>query len=129
MLVNSGDPLPVTHVDYLELLYLLNSSDSMPRKRQTKDSTPPDFEKKKRKVGKSKKPAENETTLLNFRSGSIVVPSQLAGSSADQPTTHRGLGLDVRLLGSLCSFVCVRACQFNSSPIFNVYNFNILTND
>ncbi len=64
----------------------------MPRKRKT--TTPEDFTKKKKRVGKGKKPAENETRL-NFRSGSIVIPSQLLRNNADQPTTHRGLGLEV----------------------------------
>ena len=64
-----------------------------PRKRQRKD-TPPDFQKKKAKVGKGKQSAEN-VTQLNFKSGSIVVPSQLADSSIHEPTTHRKLGFQV----------------------------------
>lgn len=65
----------------------------MPKRRQ-KNSTPEDFVKKKKKVGKGKNVAENETRL-SFKSGSIVIPSQLQAERAGQPTTHRGLGLEV----------------------------------
>ena len=51
-----------------------------------------DFPSKKRKLGKSKRPAEN-ATRVSFKSKSIVVPSQL--EQTQQPTGRRKLSLEV----------------------------------
>lgn len=62
-------------------------------KRQSGKST--DFPKRKNKLGKGKRPPEN-ATKISFKSGSIVLPSQLVQSSSQQPTGKRKLGLEVR---------------------------------
>ena len=69
----------------------------MPNRQKRKTpAVKPDFEKKKRKVGKGKQPAEN-VTPLNFKSRSIFVPAQLGESSPQEPTTYRRHGLQVYL--------------------------------
>lgn len=58
-----------------------------------------DFPKKKKKLGKGKRPPEN-ATQVSFKSQSIYVPGQL--EEATGPTTHRKLGLQVCIYVSLC---------------------------
>ncbi|CAI8001621.1 Testis-expressed protein 10 [Geodia barretti] len=55
-----------------------------------------DFSKRKKKLGKEKRPPEN-ATKISFKSGSIVLPSQLASSPSQQPTGKRKLGLEALL--------------------------------
>ena len=52
-----------------------------------------DFAKKKRKVGKGKRVAENATEV-SFKSRAVVVPSQLTGTA--DPTSNRKLSLQVK---------------------------------
>ena len=59
-----------------------------------------DFPKRKNKLGKGKRPAEN-ATKISFKSGSIVLPSQLAQNPSQQPTGKRKLGLEVRVKKNL----------------------------
>ena len=60
-----------------------------------KTGKPGDFPKRKNKLGKGKRPAEN-TTTVSFKSRSIVLPSQLShAGNRDQPTGKRKLGLEV----------------------------------
>ena len=61
------------------------------KKRSAKSAA--DFPRKKRKLGKGKRPAENATNV-SFKSRSIVIPSQLEQSQ--QPTGKRKLPLEVR---------------------------------
>ena len=57
---------------------------------------PPDFAKKKRKVGKGK-PEPANATKVSFKAKNVVVPSQLEKSTKDdQPASHRNLSLQVR---------------------------------
>lgn len=65
-------------------------STSMKGKKRSAKST--DFPRKKRKLGKGKRPAENATNI-SFKSRSIVVPSQLEQSQ--QPTGKRKLTFEV----------------------------------
>ena len=55
-----------------------------------------DFPRKKTKLGKGKRPAENATNV-SFKSGRIVLPSQLASQSHQQPTGKRKLTLEASL--------------------------------
>ena len=71
----------------------------MTRKRPKKAEPPKDFPKKKQKVGKGKRTPEN-ATVISFKSQSVVVPIQLEKSN--EPTTHRKLGLQVRV----CMYIC-----------------------
>ena len=75
-----------THLELLSRRY------RMTRKRPKKSETSKDFPKKKQKVGQGKRPAENET-VVSFKSGSVVIPSQLERTG--EPTTHRKLSLQV----------------------------------
>lgn len=65
-------------------------STSMKGKKRSAKST--DFPRKKRKLGKGKRPAENATNI-SFKSRSIVVHSQLEQSQ--QPTGKRKLTFEV----------------------------------
>ena len=67
-------------------------------KKRRKAQTPPDFKKKKNKVGRGKQVPEN-TTQISFKSKSVVVPAQLESSPADLgPTTHRKQSLNVNIV-------------------------------
>ena len=78
---------------YLELLsWRYRYQARMTRKRPKKSEASKDFPKKKQKVGQGKRPAENET-VVSFKSGSVVIPSQLERTR--EPTTHRKLSLQV----------------------------------
>ncbi len=65
----------------------------MKRSRPSKKA-PADFSKKKQKVGKAKRPAENATNV-SFKTRSVVIPTQL--EQPEEPTTHRKLPLQVSL--------------------------------
>ena len=67
-------------------------SHSMKGKKRAAKST--DFPRKKRKLGKGKRPTGNATNI-SFKSRSIVLPSQLEQSQ--QPTGKRKLTFEVRL--------------------------------
>ena len=85
------------------------------RKRASQST--PDFQKKKIKVGKGKRPADNATNA-SFTTGRISVPSQLQAPNKDEIVSNRKLTVKVNCVPNAC--VVVK----NSSLSLCIYCFS-----
>lgn len=99
-------------------IYIYFSSFFFNRKISKKKKRQDDFHKVKLKVGKKKPKAENSTNV-NFKSRSIHLTDQLK-RDVSGPTTHRQLGIKVRLHRLILSYLSW--VSYLATPYGHVYN-------